>query len=198
MKQLKQDAQEGKINKEDLQRELENFKDLQDLTDILGDCRECSSASSAARTRPRSSKSCRKASDRIERLTEDEVRDLLRDQEELDEATRILMAAMAGEGEGEMEGDGLGQGRFPGRKRPIDPNDPKSKIVNQRQKAEVDPKGMQRLTGYARGGNFNKIPAKAVEGAFQQATQEAPEALDRQRIPADAADIAPSGYLQWS
>ena len=39
-----------------------------------------------------------------------------------------------------------------------------------------------------------KVPAKDIGGAFKQAAQDAPEALDRQRIPQDAADIA-KGYF---
>ena len=37
--------------------------------------------------------------------------------------------------------------------------------------------------------------AKAVEGAFRQAVQDAPDAIDRQRIPQDAEDIT-RGYFR--
>ena len=45
------------------------------------------------------------------------------------------------------------------------------------------------------GGSFSKIPAQEVTNSFQHAEQEASEVLDRQRIPADAADIT-KGYFQ--
>ena len=61
----------------------------------------------------------------------------------------------------------------------IDPDDPKGKIVDQRQKATVDAKGQQRVTGFAKGGNFTKIAPTEIGGAFRQAAQDAPEALDR-------------------
>jgi len=121
-------------------------------------------------------------------LTDQEIRDILRDQQEIENAMRALLDALA-EGEGD-DGDGLNGGGRPGARRPIDPNDPNSKISPERSRAEVSSKGQQRITGYARGGNFNKVPAKEVGGAFRQAAQDGPEALDRQRIPDDAADIA--------
>ena len=89
----------------------------------------------------------------------------------------------------------MGQGKFPGGVRPVGPEDPNSKIADKRQAGESDPKGQQRITGFVKGGNFSKIPAREVGGAFKQAVQEAPEALDRQRIPPDYADVA-RGYFQ--
>jgi hypothetical protein len=121
-------------------------------------------------------------------LTEQELRDILRDQAEIADAMRLLLDALDGE-DGE-DGDGMGNGRRPGGRRPIDPNDPNAKIRDERSRAEVSPKGQQRITGYARGGTFNRIPSKDVGGVFRQAAQDSAEALDRQRIPDDAADIA--------
>ena len=39
------------------------------------------------------------------------------------------------------------------------------------------------------------MPAQEIGGAFKQAAQDGPEALDRQRIPQDAADLA-RGYFK--
>jgi len=84
-----------------------------------------------------------------------------------------------------MNGNGLGGGRVPGTLRPVDPNDPNSRIKNERVKAQVNPNSQQRITGFTKGGTFTKVPAKQVEGEFRQAAQQAPEAIDRQRIPDD-------------
>ena len=188
MKKLKQDLKEGKIKKEDFEREKERFKDMQELTDILGDCQECLGRLDGKDGADKLDK----LSKRLEEveLTDQEIRDLLRDQGEITDAMRLLMQAMDDDGEGDDEGDGMAGKGPPGRRRRIAPNDPDSKIVNERQKADVNPKGVQRVTGYARGGTFKKVPATAIEGTFRQAAQDAPEALDRQRIPDDAADIA--------
>jgi hypothetical protein len=184
LKKLKKDLKDGKITKEDLQREMENFKNLQDLTDILGECQECLGSSNS-----------KAASDKVDKLlkrfgeidlSDTEIAELLRDQAEIDAALNLLSEA-TGEGFGNEMGEA-------GARRPIDPNDPNSKITPERSRAKVDAKGEQRVTGYARGGTFNKIPAKSVEGAFRQAVQDAPEAMDRQRIPDDAAAIT-RGYF---
>ncbi|MSQ95738.1 MAG: hypothetical protein EXR98_14450 [Gemmataceae bacterium] len=184
MKQLKKDLKDGKITEEQFMKELDRFKDLQDLTDILGDAKD-------ALEKGGGKEALEKLMKRFEEieLTEKEIRDLLRDQEEIEDAMRLLMRAMNGDEFGDGQGDGLGQGQFPGARRPIDPNDPNSKIRDERSRADNSAKGMQRVTGYARGGNFSKIPAKAVEGAFRQAQQNAPEAIERQRIPDDAAEM---------
>lgn len=187
MKQLKKDLKDGKITEEQLARELERFKDLQDLTDILGDAKGALDKLDGKDAKEALDKLLKRFEE-IE-LTEKEIRDLLRDQEEIEDAMRLLMRAMNGDEFGDGQGDGLGQGQFPGGRRPIDPNDPDGKIKNERSRADNNPKGMQRVIGYARGGNFSKIPAKAVEGAFRQAQQNAPEAIERQRIPEDAAEL---------
>ena len=123
-------------------------------------------------------------------LTEQELDDILRNMEALNEAALGLGDAL-----GDEDGMGMGAGDRPGGRRPIDPNDPNSKIINQRQKAQVNPNSQQRIVGCSSGGNFNKIPAKEVDGKFRQAQQQAPEAIERQNIPEDAAGIA-RGYFQ--
>jgi hypothetical protein len=100
-----------------------------------------------------------------------------------------------GEDEFQEGENGMGGKGPPGRRRPISPDDPDSKIVPERSKAVVDPRSQQRIVGYTKGGNFTRIPAKQVQGAFRQATQDAPEVIERQRIPDEAADIA-RGYFR--
>ena len=63
------------------------------------------------------------------------------------------------------------------------------------EKGVVDPNGQQFVTGFTRGGTFKKIPSTEVGGAFKKAVQEAPEAIEHQRIPKAASDMA-KGYFQ--
>ncbi|MBI2803404.1 MAG: hypothetical protein HYX68_00290 [Planctomycetes bacterium] len=188
VKQLKKDLKDGKITKKDLEREMERFQELKDLTDLVGDAKDA--LDGAGKEGAERVEKLLKRFEKME-LTDKEIGDLLRDQDELANARDLLMQAMNGDefGDGE-EGNGMGGGKFPGGRRPIAKKDPDGKVSPQRSRANASPKGMQRITGYARGGTFSKIPAKAVEGAFRQAVQNAPEALDRQRIPEDARDIA--------
>jgi hypothetical protein len=195
-KKLEKDLKEGKITKEEaaremekFKREMEQFKELQDLTDILGECQKCLGESDGAERNDKLDKLMNRFGEALE-LSDQEIRDLLRDQGEIGDAMRMLLEGLEGDDpDGDGDNDGLGGGGRPGTRRPISKNDPNSKIVNERQKAEVNPKGQQRISGYARGGTFKKVPATEVDGAFRQAAQDAPEALDRQRIPDDAAEI---------
>jgi hypothetical protein len=188
LKQAKKDFEEGRITKEQLDKEMEKNKQLQELANLLGECKECLSqdAGEAATALAKMAKQFEQAE-----LTEDELNEILRNMEALNEAALGIGDAL---GDGE-DGNGMNGGDRPGGRRPIDPNDPNSKIINQRQKAEVNPNSQQRITGFTTGGNFNKIPAKEVDGAFRQARQDAPEAIERQNIPEDAAGIA-RGYFK--
>jgi hypothetical protein len=186
-KELKKELDEGRITKEQFDREMEKNKQLQELANLLGECKEClgQDPGEAANALTKMAKQFEQAE-----LSEDELNEILRNMEALNEA-----AAGIGDALGDEDGNGMEASERPGGRRPIDPNDPNSKIVNQRQKAEVNPNSQQRITGFTTGGNFNKIPAKEVEGRFQQARQDAPEAIERQNIPEDAAGIA-RGYFK--
>lgn len=191
---LEKEFADGKIDREQLDREMDRLaqeaaemQDLQDLADLLGECKECVAAGNL-------SKAAGKLKGMISRLQEMELSDaelrkLIKDMEALEAARCNLMALCQG------NRNGMGQGKEPGGVRPVGPEDPNSQIVDKRQQGESDPKGQQRITGFVKGGTFSKIPARDVGGAFKQAVQEAPEALDRQRIPPDYADIA-RGYFQ--
>ncbi|HZZ81366.1 MAG TPA: hypothetical protein VFE62_22880 [Gemmataceae bacterium] len=191
--QLKKDLEDKKINKEDFDRAMERFQDLQNLADKLGDAQEALEKGKGKEAGKKLDELAKELGEN--ELTEQEIGDLLRDQGEIDEATRLMMAAMAREDMGDDEGDGNGEGNRPGGRRRANPNDPNSKIRDERTRAQVDAKGTQRITGYARGGTFNKVSARDVGNALKRAAQDGPEALDRQRIPEDAADIT-RGYFR--
>jgi hypothetical protein len=189
IKQLEKDAAEGKLDPEALERAMEQFKDLQDLGNVLGDLAKGLGQGRGDEAGEALARALRQLGD-IE-LSEEELKKLLKCEGDLDEALKALLKCC----QGHCNGLGKQASKMPGAERPIDPNDPETKAKNERQKAEIDPRAEQRITGFVRGGTFTKVPARAVEGAFQQAVQEAPEAIDRQRIPDDAADIA-RGYFR--
>ena len=89
---------------------------------------------------------------------------------------------------------GKNASKNPGGQRPVGEDPKNAKIIDDKVKAQTDPKGKQRVTGFTRGGTFQRIPSAELGGAFKQVSQEAPEALDRQRIPPEAADLA-KGYF---
>lgn len=194
-KKLEKAVQDGKMTKEQAKeamdkfnREMEQFKDLQELADIVGECKKCLGENDKQARADKLDQLMKQIGESFE-LSDQEIRDLLRDQNEVGDAMRALLEGLNRDENADPDGDGMQGGEFPGARRPISKDDPNSKIKDERQRAEVDPKGQQRITGYARGGTFKKVPPTEVEGAFQRAAQAAPEAIDRQRIPDDAAEI---------
>ena len=90
---------------------------------------------------------------------------------------------------------GKGKGKRPGGKRPVGEDPKNSKISDQRQQGDTDKKGQMRITGFTKGGSSPRSPPRISAASFQQADQQSSEVIDRQRIPADAADVA-KGYFQ--
>ena len=62
-------------------------------------------------------------------------------------------------------------------------------------KTPFDPKGKKIFDGYAPGQNFKKRSSVEMAGEIKQASQEAPEAIEQQRIPKGARDVA-KGYFR--
>ncbi len=62
-------------------------------------------------------------------------------------------------------------------------------------KSEFDPKGKKIFDGYAPGQSFKKRSGAELVGEIKQASQEAPEALEQQRIPKAAREMA-KGYFR--
>lgn len=190
-KDLKDKLDKGQINKEQFDREMQNMKeqaqdlkDWQELADLLGECKNCMKDGDGQKAGDEIDKALEKV--KAIELSDDELKEILDRLENLENAEAQIL--------GQLQGNGLDGGGPPGAERPIDPDDPKGKVVNQRQKAMVDAKGVQRITGFAKGGSFTKVAPQEIGGAFKQAAQDGPEALDRQRIPQDAADLA-RGYF---
>jgi hypothetical protein len=89
----------------------------------------------------------------------------------------------------EKNDGGIGAGRRPlGEKGPYRSFDAKAKT-------EFDPKGKKIFDGYAPGQNFRKKSGAEIVGEIRQATQEAPEAIEQQRIPRAYREAA-KGYFR--
>ncbi len=86
-------------------------------------------------------------------------------------------------------GGGPGAGRRPlGKAKPFKSYDAKTK-------GEFDSKGKKIFDGYAPGQTFRSKKGAEMIGDIQQASQDAPEAIEQQRIPRGARDMA-RGYFE--
>jgi hypothetical protein len=193
--QLQKDFEDGKITKEQQDRELAELKkeaqelqQLDDLAQMLGQCQECLAAGNSLKAGQRIKSALEKV--KAMELSDSEMKRLLSDQSLLKGALDGLCEACDADG----NKDGMRKGRRPGGVRPVG-EEPDSIDADAREKGVVDPEGQQFITGFARGGTFKKIPATEVGGAFKRAVQEAPEAIERQRIPTDA-EAQVRGYFQ--
>src|SRR5262245_11599353 len=83
---------------------------------------------------------------------------------------------------------GVGAGRRPlGEKGPFRSFDTKART-------DFNPKGQMIFDGYAPGQNFKKKTTAELAGEIDQASQEAPEAVEQQRIPRAYRDTAKGFY----
>ena len=147
------------------------------------------------------SKSLKEAADKVKGM-EGEEQDLqdLRDQlRSLQDAKDSCCQGMGDEQEADPQGSdldedredsgGVGAGRRPlGKKKPF-------KSFDSRTRAEFDAKGKKIFDGYAPGQSFRKKTGAEIAGEIKQASQEAPEAIEQQRIPKAAREMA-KGYFQ--
>lgn len=168
----------------------EHMKELEELAKLIGECKNCLAQEldqeiSAEKMRQllKNLKDLKKMN-----LTKEQLRDMLKNQGDLADAREALLLAL-------NRGNGLQGGGPPGGRRPVGDEPKDSKTKDERQTGRIDPNGQLQISGFSRGGSFSKIPAKEVGGVFKQAVQDAPEAIERQQIPPDAADIA-KGYFR--
>lgn len=94
----------------------------------------------------------------------------------------------------DSQGNGMNGGKFPGQRRPV-AEEKAIKPFDARTKTEFEPKGKKIFDGYAPGQNFKKRSSSEMAGEIKQAAQEAPEAIEQQRIPKAARDVA-KGYFR--
>lgn len=217
---LKKLAEEGKLDPEALERELaqlkqdnEKLKDLQKLANKLNQCQNCMKAGDMAGAQKAMSDASDQLSDLAKDMSEiDDLRNQLKDLQEMRDA--LAKAAddiepcpggncngQGGEEGGRSMSDrpgmsdmsqnkgGVGSGRRPdgeqGKVRPFDA----------KQSAKFDPKGKKVFDGFVPGQAFKKKSGVDLAGDIKQAAQDAPEAIETQRIPKAARDMA-KGYFK--
>jgi hypothetical protein len=217
--QLKKLAQEGKLDADTLQREMEKLKkdsqklqDLKKLAQKLGQCQKCLQQGDAGQA----ARSMGEAANQLAQMDLDtqELEDLKDALQRLQDAKDALAKACDGDGQllgGECQGEGecrseFGQGRSDllrnsnsaaegaSGRRP-DGKQGKYNSYDARQQGQFNPKGQKIFDGYAPGQAFKKKAGVELTGEIQQAAQEAPDAIEVQRIPKAARDMA-KGYFQ--
>src|SRR5438552_17423415 len=78
---------------------------------------------------------------------------------------------------------GVGAGKRPlGKDKPF-------RAFDSKVKSEFDPKGKKIFDGYAPGEGFRKKTGAEIAGDMKQASQEAPEAIEQQRVPKAAREV---------
>jgi hypothetical protein len=185
--QLKKDLDEGKITKEEFEKKMGQ---ADEQADKLKDLKEL--AKKVEATKDELAKGdCKCAGDKLGDAAKElqkldpngqEMQQLQQNQQNLQEAKNAMQ-------------QGLGQPNTPpGGERPV-AKDGKTGTKDEKQKGDLDTNTQFRESGQQKGGTFSKIPATQVGGVFRQAQQDAPEAIERQQVPPDAAEFL-RGYYE--
>jgi hypothetical protein len=184
--QLRKDLADGKISQADFDKLMaqvgqhaEDLWELHEIGKLLGECKGCLEDGELD-----------EASSRLAALGR-YIRDFDPDGEACQrclaefQSLEECMAAIR---------QSLGAGPFPGGQRAAG-EDGNTNPKLERQKGQLDNKTQFMVTGFGKGGTFNRIPSNQVSGAFRQAQQDAPDAIERQRVPPDAAEMM-RGYYE--
>ena len=184
--QLKKDLETGKIDKEQFDKMMakakeasEQLQDLKALSDKIGECKASLGDSQAA-----AGKLAGLAKDLSDIDAAGRELDLLLEEQQ---QLRNLMRAMQNGLGGQPGGD-------PGAERPVAEDEPTGSKL-EKVKATLDNKTQFRVVGEQKGGTFSKIPASQVGGAYVKAQQDAPDAIEQQQVPPDAAEML-RGYYE--
>jgi len=87
----------------------------------------------------------------------------------------------------------MGEGGRPGGKRPVGPESP-NKPFDSQARTPFDPKGKKIFDGFTPGQNFRGKSSVEMQGEIKQAAQEAPEAIESQRLPKASREMV-KGYF---
>ncbi len=192
-RELEEMAQRGELDPEQLERELEQLqqdqekfdpelqKKIAEVADKLRLCQKCLAEGKDAQA-------AELMKEIVDKLMEVDPN---ADREELAQMIRGLIAARQQVEENDMaDGGGPGQGRRP------DGKDKPTKDFETRSRSELD-KGRLQIIDHVDGSGGFKGPRKPAEltEEIRQASQAAPEAIDRQRLPRSATDMA-KGYFE--
>jgi hypothetical protein len=207
--ELRDKADKGEIDQEQLERELDQLEknaeksqlteqekqDLKDLAQKLGECQKClkeGNDKEAGEKLDEAAKQLGKLDDKGEK------QDLQRMLKQVQEAKKDLAKGMDGKGKGDNKGDqradnAKGGGQASG-KRPDARDDGNTNHENVMSRSAQD-KGQVNVIDHVPGEGFKgpRKPAELTED-IRRASQDAPEAIDRQRLPRSASDMA-RGYF---
>jgi hypothetical protein len=198
--ELERLAKENKISKETLKKELEEIKkdsqklkSLQQLADKLGQCQKCLKKGDAKEA----GQSMKEGGDQLADLDQDgkDMDDLREQLDRLRDAKDSMAQGMQGQQPGEPGESPPGNNPTPASgRRPL--SDPmKTKSFDAKVKGQFD-KGKIVYDGLTPGGSFRKRSTSEMAGQVKQASQEEPEAIDQQRIPRSARDMAKSYFKE--
>jgi DNA repair exonuclease SbcCD ATPase subunit len=190
LKQLVKEAKESGRDAEALERELkdlqkqgEKLKDLQDLAKQMEACKQCMQNGDAEGAADQ----LQQAANKLKELgaSDKELQDVQERLQRMRDARESMCKGCQGKNPGDGPGgEGIGSGKRPdGKEEPYKSYDDKAK-------ADFDPKGQIRIDNYVPGQAFKKPTRLEIEGEIQRASQDAPEAIERQRIPKAARDMA--------
>jgi hypothetical protein len=176
--QLQELNKEGKLDDEQMKKEMEKLdqqkeklKDLDDVAKKLGECKECMQKGD----QKAAAQAMKKAADKLDQMEQKEGQQQAQEKnlkEQLDQIKDLRDEMRKGMNQG-----GEGKGRRPEKETEL------GKSSDSKVKGELDTKGQFVLDGYAPGQNYKKVKASEVAGQVEKATQEGPEALERQPIP---------------
>jgi uncharacterized coiled-coil DUF342 family protein len=204
-----------------IRQDNEQLKDLGELAKQLGECKNCLDKGD----NQGAAEKLKGAGDKLKQLdlNEKEIDDLQDQLDRLQDARQAANRGERADqgkgdkGEGDKDGkdgdkDGKGQdgrgGKGDGKgdtdqpndggigegRRPVGKSQP-YRSFEARQGTDFNPKGKKIFDGFADGPNFRSRTGPEIAGDVKQAAQEAPEAIEQQKIPKAARDIA-RGYFR--
>jgi len=186
---LKEMAKNGQLDPEALDREMDKLKkkneDLKDLKDIADELEKCESSMKKGDC-DKAGEALQRAGEKLQKMAknDDELQELEETIEDLKKCKNCI-----GQGLNPQGRPGIGAG-----KRPED-KDGDYKPLQSRVRVDFDKKGQKEVIDYVPGNSYKKKSSSEVAGDVLQASQEAPEAIERQRLPRAASEMT-KGYYE--
>jgi hypothetical protein len=187
---LKELARKGQIDQETLERELQELKKQSDgLKELSNIAKEMKKAQEAAKKGDNAAvaKALKKAGEQLKDMEGDskEIDELAEKLDDLQDLKNMVGKSMdSGPNQG-----GRGAGR-----RPEDKSGD-TKSISSRVNLDFDAKGQKEITDFVPGNSFKKKPSKEMAGEVAQASQEAAEAREHQKVDRAAKEMF-KGYFE--
>ncbi len=189
-KKLQEAFENGDLSKEQLERAMEqleeekgDLEELQDLAELLKGCQNCLGEGNLDELGRRLKILRAKLDDFNWDELEEELKECRGNCDLLLEIRQRMCRCLGN------NPDGLPLGPRP------QGEETETKAFRARQKAHLNPTGESKITGIRRGGRFTKVREEEIQEVFQSKAQEAQEAIERQRISPEEADIL-KGYYE--